>query len=105
MPFSSLFSWWRRRPAAKLSHLRFLVYTRRGCHLCDDAWQLLNEERQRRGFILEAVDVDTDPALVALYGKEVPVVTVDGQVRFRGVVNRVLLARLLRAEAERSQSP
>jgi hypothetical protein len=34
-------------------------------------------------------------------GKLVPVVVVNGRLRFRGGVNRVLLERLLRAEADR----
>jgi hypothetical protein len=58
--------------------------------------------RQRRfGFQLEAIDIDDHPELAALYGKDVPVVTVNGQVRFRGAVNDVLLTRLLNAEKNR----
>jgi glutaredoxin len=94
-----LWGWWRGRRRGALTHLRVVMYTRRGCHLCEDAWALLERERQRRGFALEAVDVDTDPELAARYGPEVPVVTVGGKVRFRGAVNPHLLARLLRAEA------
>jgi glutaredoxin len=93
-----LWDWWRgrRKPAAPL---RVVMYTRRGCHLCEDAWALLQRERGRCGFALEAVDVDTDPALAERYGSEVPVVAVNGKVRFRGVVNPHLLTRLLRASA------
>ena len=48
---------------------------------------------------LDEVEAAADAAeLVALYGEQVPVVTVDGKVRFRGGVNRVLLQRLLEAE-------
>jgi hypothetical protein len=101
MPFSFLFSWWTRRPAARLEHLNFRILTRQGCHLCEVAWAQLVKEQQRCGFALEAVDVDTDQELTTLYGHEVPVVTVNGKVRFRGVVNPVLLTRLLRAEAAR----
>jgi len=75
------------------------MYTRRGCHLCEAAWGLLDEARQRYGFVLRTQDVDADPQLVAAHGNCVPVVTVNGQVRFRGAVNPVLLERLLRAEA------
>ena len=42
-----------------------------------------------------------DAELRALHGDWVPVVTVDGKVRFRGGVNPRLLERLLRAEARR----
>jgi glutaredoxin len=86
----------RRRPAARRESLQFVVYTRRGCHLCDAALERLTAARTRHGFGLTVVDVDTDPELVARYDTCVPVVTVNGKVRFRGVVNGVLLERLLR---------
>src|SRR5437588_833548 len=78
-----------------LEHLHFQVYTRRGCHLCDLAWGQLERARRRYGFALTAVDVDGDPELAARHGNCVPVVAVNGRVRFRGVVNPVLLRRLL----------
>ena len=81
-----------------LAGWRVTLYTRRGCHLCETAWQRLQRARRRHGFALEAVDIDRDAELVALYGLQVPVVTVNGKVRFRGQVNGVLLERLLRAE-------
>src|SRR5262249_53193352 len=74
---------WRRKHTA-LPPLEVVMYTRRGCHLCEDAWQHLTDARRRHGFSLSQVDVDGDPALAARYGLEVPVVTVDGRVRFRG---------------------
>ena len=74
-----------------------IMYTRKGCHLCETAWDLLVAEQRRHGFALEKVDVDTDPALAAEHGLHVPVVVVNGQVRFRGVVNAVLLRRLFTA--------
>jgi predicted thioredoxin/glutaredoxin len=92
---------WRRGPAPRLEGLEVLVYTRRGCHLCDVAWERLRQRQRRHGFRLTAVDVDADPQLVELYGTCVPVVAVNGRVRFRGVVNPVLLDRLLRGESRR----
>ena len=82
----------RQRP-----DLRVQLYTRQGCHLCETAWTILDEARQRHGFVLDTVDIDTSAELVARYGTCVPVVTVNGKVRFRGTVNRVLLQRLLDA--------
>jgi hypothetical protein len=58
----------------------------------------LKEAQEHHGFTIEEIDVDTEAELAAKYGLEVPVVAVDGKVRFRGVVNRVLLDRLLDAE-------
>jgi glutaredoxin len=87
------------RPRPKLGHLTFTVYTREGCCCCHKAIDLLNGYRRRHGFTVEEVDVDSDPELAARHGSSVPVVAVDGKVRFRGVVNPVLLERLLEAES------
>jgi len=93
MSLFAFFSSWRKRPPAS----SVVVYTRRGCHLCDEAWDLLQRYQARWGFRLDAVDVDGDPELAALHGDWVPVVTVNGKVRFRGRVNEVLLKRLFGA--------
>ena len=74
-----------------------VLYTRAGCPCCDVARAAIDRAGQRYPLALRVIDVDGDPELVRLYGLEVPVVTIDGQVRFRGQVNRVLLERLLRA--------
>jgi glutaredoxin len=89
----------RRRPRADAAHLTFTVYTRQQCCCCHKALDLLEEFRTRYGFALETIDVDTDPTLAAAHGATVPVVAVDGKVRFRGVVNPMLLQRLLDAES------
>lgn len=94
-PLGWLWRWWHRQP--RLDAVRLVLYTRRGCHLCDVALAELEQWRWRYGFRLDVLDVDADSALIAAYGLEVPVVMVDGRVRFRGAVNRVLLRRLLRA--------
>jgi glutaredoxin len=75
------------------------LYTRVGCHLCDDAKAVLDEVRRERAFDLTTVDIDTDPELVRVYGEEVPVVTIDGRKAFKLRVDPAALrARLDRAE-------
>jgi len=80
--------------------MRVVLFTRKGCHLCETAWESLQQRQRQHGFTLVAVNVDDDPDLANCYGNEVPVVTVNGKVRFRGGVNPILLDRLLRAEPE-----
>lgn len=87
----------RRSPRA--SHLTFTVYTRAQCCCCHKALDLLRSRQPACGFAIEEIDVDGDPDLVAKFHTEVPVVAVDGKVRFRGVVNPTLLDRLLMAES------
>ena len=67
------------------------ICARAGCHLCDDARELL----ERYGLRPELVDIDADPQLGERYTTCVPVVIIDGKERFRGRVNEVLLRRLL----------
>lgn len=82
-----------KRPA--LDYLTFTVYNRRECCCCHTAIALLNEAKRKHRFHLKTIDVDSDPSLVEAYGLSVPVVTLNGKVRFRGVVNPLLLERLL----------
>jgi len=78
----------------------FTVYTRAQCCCCRKALDLLEDSQRGHGFQIAEVEIDADPELVAKYGNEVPVVAVNGKVRFRGVVNPALLERLLAAEGQ-----
>src|SRR5271166_5612336 len=88
------------RPRTRSEHLTFTVYTRVQCCCCHKALDLLKDYQRGYGFRIAKVDIDADPELAAKYGDEVPVVAVDGKVRFRGVVNPALLERLLTAEGQ-----
>ena len=68
-----------------------VLYTRQDCHLCDVAKQTL----ERNGFLVESVDIDQDDTLRQQFDLCVPVVEIDGRVRFRGHVNEVLLRRFV----------
>ena len=68
-----------------------VVYTRAGCHLCDEAIALL----ARFGLPFESVDIDSNRQLRAQYDQCVPVVVIDGKERFRGRIDELLLRRLL----------
>jgi glutaredoxin len=68
-----------------------LHYTRRGCHLCEEALAVL----ATHGVVAVEVDIDADPVLAARFNECVPVVEIDGKIRFRGRVDPVLLRRLL----------
>ena len=70
---------------------KVILYTRVGCHLCDDAEALL----RRHGLHPQSVDIDRDSQLVEQFDNCVPVVEIDGKIRFRGQVNEMLLVRLL----------
>jgi glutaredoxin len=68
-----------------------VLYTRAGCHLCDDALALLIAH----GLRPKCVDVDHDSALRDRFNECVPVIEIDGKIRFRGRVDPRLLRRFL----------
>jgi glutaredoxin len=72
-----------------------VLYTRQGCHLCDAAKELL----EAHGLAPNCIDIDADSVLRARFDTCVPVVEIDGRVRFRGRIEPVLLRRLLNHEA------
>ena len=82
-------------PRRTLPNWDVLMYTRPGCHLCEEAWIQLEAMRQQYGFVLRSINVDDNPQLTGEYGECVPVVVINGRVRFRGIINPVLLKRLL----------
>ena len=58
---------------------RITLYTRTGCHLCDEARVVIEQVCADLGEEYDEVDIDTDPALVARFTDEVPVTFVDGR--------------------------
>ena len=58
---------------------RVLVLTRQGCHLCDQAIEVVAAVCAESGDSYAIRDVDTDPDLVRQYTDQVPVTFVDGE--------------------------
>ena len=70
------------------------LYTRRGCHLCEQAESVIRHLAPGRAHV-EVVDIDGDPQLQARYTVRVPVVTVDGVEVAEYEVDAVALLALL----------
>ena len=58
---------------------RVTLYSRRGCHLCDEARQVVARVCDDLGESFEEVDIDSDGDLADRFGDEVPVTFVDGR--------------------------
>ena len=55
------------------------VYSRHGCHLCEDAMKTLESMREELAFEIEIIYIDGDAELEKLYGNEVPVIHINGE--------------------------
>lgn len=62
---------------------RVTLYTRAGCHLCDEVKAHIERARRTAEFELEEIDIDADPELRARYNEEVPVVAINGRKAFK----------------------
>ena len=58
---------------------RARLYSRPGCHLCDDARVVIAAVCAELGESFDEVSIDDDPALVERFGEEIPVTFVDGR--------------------------
>ena len=79
---------------------RITLYSRPGCHLCDDALAVLERIRADTPFALETVDIEGDDALLRAYLERIPVVALDGVEVYDYHVDeadlRTRLARVIR---------
>ena len=71
------------------------LYGRPGCHLCDEAREVLVRVRAERPFTLREVDIERDDELLRRYLERIPVVSVDGEELFDFHVDEQALRRHL----------
>jgi glutaredoxin len=55
------------------------VYSRHGCHLCENAVNTLEGMREELNFTIEVIYIDGNLELEKLYGHEVPVIHINGE--------------------------
>jgi glutaredoxin len=60
-----------------------VVYSSKGCHLCEVVKESLAKLSRRGGFTWREVDVDTDAELRREFNDQVPVVFIDGRKAFK----------------------
>ena len=58
---------------------RIRVYSKPGCHLCDDARTIIETICAELGESYEEVDISTDEVLMHAYGEQIPVTFIDGR--------------------------
>jgi len=58
---------------------RITLYSRPGCHLCDEARVVIERVCLALGTAYDEIDIDSDPELLRRFGEEIPVTFVDGR--------------------------
>jgi len=84
--------------------IRIDIYSRPGCHLCDEAARVIQHYRGKIPVVLNTINVESSEDLESKYGMDIPVVMVNGDEAFRHRVNGPELERKLKALWNRSTS-
>jgi glutaredoxin len=87
--------------------VRLTIYSKPGCHLCDEMKAVVKEAiNGREGLSLEEIDISNDPALLALYELEIPVLMIDGKKAAKYRIAEEELTRRLDGRAKgKGRSP
>ncbi len=64
--------------------LRFTLYARPGCGLCEEMLEALSALPGAAGIPVDVTDVDRDPALRERYGHKIPVLKLGGELVCHG---------------------
>jgi glutaredoxin len=81
---------------------RLTLYSRPGCHLCDEMKEVIRRVAQSIPLQLEEIDISTSRELEARYGLEIPVLMVGGKKAAKYRLREEELRRILAGRATRA---
>jgi glutaredoxin len=76
--------------------LKVRVYSKRECHLCDVAKEVLARVARKYPLQIEDIDIEKNPADLLAYQYEIPVVFLEDQKLFKFRVDETKLVRAIR---------
>jgi glutaredoxin len=63
--------------------LNVIIYSRPGCHLCDEAKQNIEAAGCPDEYTLDEINIESDPELLKRYQYDIPVITINGVEAFK----------------------
>ena len=75
-----------------------ILYSKKGCHLCEIAREKLLEIKKEISFALNEVDIEKNEEIFEKYKYLIPVIEMDGKMVFNYKVNEEELKKLLRSQ-------
>ena len=65
-----------------MSKAHVIIYSRPGCHLCDEAKAAIMGAGCCDQFVLDEINIESDPELLNKYRYDIPVISIDGVESF-----------------------
>ena len=81
---------------------RVTLYTKKGCHLCEEAKELLLGLREEYDLAIAEVDIESDKGLQKIYSSLIPVVALEGGRIFHSKITESQLRQALGEPASKS---
>ena len=81
------------RKASELSQPQVTFYTKAGCHLCEEARNMLDDIAAATAYELTEIDIRSDPDLFEQYRYRIPVIIINGETLLEGRIAYRDLAR------------
>ncbi len=81
------------RASADSKKLKVVFYTKAGCHLCDDARDLLEDVAADIPYDLTEIDIRSDLSIFELYRYRIPVIIINDQTTVEGRINQTDLLK------------
>jgi glutaredoxin len=78
--------------------VRLTIYSKPGCHLCEEMKGLVHRvlrQPAQDGIAIDEIDISTDQTLLDQYGLEIPVLLIDGKKVAKYRVSEVELMRMI----------
>jgi glutaredoxin len=75
------------------------IYSRPGCHLCDEMKEVVQHVGASFPLTIEEIDISADPELERLYGLEIPVLFIAGKKVAKYRVTEADLKKILAGRA------
>ena len=79
---------------------RVVIYSRPGCHLCEEAKKVIEASGYRGEYTLEEINIESDAELLRRYRYDIPVITINGVEAFRHRVTADEFRQKLKASEE-----
>lgn len=85
--------------------IRFVLYTRPGCHLCDQMKAVVRRVAETHPLSVEEIDISGDAELERVYGEAIPVLMMDGRKVAKYRISEAELVRMLTARSDGARGP
>jgi thiol-disulfide isomerase/thioredoxin len=83
--------------------VRLTIYSKPGCHLCDEMKSLVHRvvaQHSNEPIAVDEIDISSDPDLLDRYGLEIPVLLIDGKKAAKYRVSEEALRRMIDARRD-----